>query len=54
MDNLYYYNQGREVPDTAKKPIQGGRMNGKTDINPAESAGTTNLSGNGWRLMRKP
>lgn len=33
-DNLYYYNQGREVPDTAKKPIQGGRMNGKTDINP--------------------
>ncbi len=34
MDNLYYYNQGREVPDTAKKPIQGGRMNGKTDINP--------------------
>lgn len=34
MDNLYYYNMGREVPDTAKKPIQGGRMNGKTDINP--------------------
>ncbi len=34
MDNLYYYNQGREVPDTAKKPIEGGRMNGKTDINP--------------------
>ncbi|MCM1191992.1 MAG: hypothetical protein NC389_06125 [Acetatifactor muris] len=34
MDNLFYYNQGREVPLTAKKPIQGGRMNGKTDINP--------------------
>lgn len=34
MDNLYYYNQGRVVPETAKKPIQGGRMNGKTDINP--------------------
>lgn len=34
MDNLYYYNLGREVPVTAKKPIQGGRMNGKTDINP--------------------
>ena len=33
-DNLYYYNLGREVPATAKKPIQGGRMNGKTDINP--------------------
>lgn len=34
MDNLFYYNQGREVPGTAKKTIQGGRMNGKTDINP--------------------
>ena len=34
MDNLYYYNLGRAVPETAKKPIQGGRMNGKTDINP--------------------
>lgn len=34
MDNLIYYNQGREVPETAKKTIQGGRMNGKTDINP--------------------
>lgn len=34
MDRLFYYNQGREVPDTAKKPIQGGRMSGKTDINP--------------------
>lgn len=34
MDNLYYYDQGRAVPDTAKKTIQGGRMNGKTDINP--------------------
>ena len=34
MDNLFYYNQGKEVPETAKKPIQGGRMNGKTDINP--------------------
>lgn len=34
IDNLFYYNHGREVPETAKKPIQGGRMNGKTDINP--------------------
>lgn len=34
MDNLYYYNQGREVPDTAKKTISGGRLSGKTDINP--------------------
>lgn len=34
MDNLYYYNQGRQVPDAAKKIINGGRLNGKTDINP--------------------
>lgn len=34
MDNLQIYNLAREVPDTAKKTINGGRMNGKTDINP--------------------
>lgn len=34
MNNLFYYDQAREVPDNAKKPIQGGRLNGKTDINP--------------------
>lgn len=34
MENLYYYNLGREVPEEAKKTIRGGRMNGKTDINP--------------------
>lgn len=34
MDNLYFYNIGRKVPEEAKKKIQGGRMNGKTDINP--------------------
>lgn len=34
MDNLLYYNKCREVPDSAKKPIQGGRLSGKTDINP--------------------
>ena len=34
MDNLYYYNQGRAVPEDAKKKIQGGRLSGKTDINP--------------------
>lgn len=34
VDNLYYYNLGREVPEAAQKPIRGGRMNGKTDINP--------------------
>ena len=34
MDNLEYYNRGREVPNEAKKTIKGGRLNGMTDINP--------------------
>jgi hypothetical protein len=34
MDNLSIYNKYREVPKEAKKEIKGGRMNGKTDINP--------------------
>lgn len=34
MDNLYIYNEVRTVPENAKKPIKGGRLNGKTDINP--------------------
>lgn len=34
MDNLSIYNRVRTVPDSAKKKIQGGRMSGKTDINP--------------------
>lgn len=34
MDNLLIYNKYREVPNEAQKPIQGGRMKGKTDINP--------------------
>ncbi len=34
MENLYYYNLCREVPETAQKRIQGGRMSGMTDINP--------------------
>lgn len=34
MGNLDYYESGRTVPDEAKKEIRGGRMNGKTDINP--------------------
>ena len=33
-DNLKLYNAIRSVPDSAKKPIQGGRLKGKTDINP--------------------
>lgn len=34
MDNLEIYNRGRSVPTAAKKTIKGGRLNGKTDINP--------------------
>lgn len=34
MENLQIYNAVREVPEAAKKRITGGRMNGKTDINP--------------------
>ena len=34
MHNLEIYNFFRKVPDNAKKPIQGGRLKGKTDINP--------------------
>ncbi len=34
MDNLTIYERYREVPKEAQKEIKGGRMNGKTDINP--------------------
>jgi hypothetical protein len=34
MNNLDLYNKFRTVPAEAKKTISGGRMNGKTDINP--------------------
>lgn len=40
MDNLHIYNQVRSVPVEAKKTITGGRLNGKTDINPM------------WRIMK--
>lgn len=33
-NNLDLYNKVREVPKEAKKPIEGGRLNGMTDINP--------------------
>lgn len=38
--NLTLYNQGRQVPDTAKKAIEAGRLRGFTDINPM------------WRIKR--
>jgi hypothetical protein len=34
MDNLHIYNQARAVPGEALKEIKGGRLNGKSDINP--------------------
>jgi hypothetical protein len=34
MKNMEIYEKYRAVPDSAKKEIKGGRMNGKTDINP--------------------
>lgn len=34
MDNMKIYNATKCVPENAKKPIQGGRLKGKTDINP--------------------
>lgn len=34
MDNLALYNAVREVPQNAQKPIEAGRLKGKTDINP--------------------
>jgi hypothetical protein len=34
MENLHIYEQVMEVPNEAKKPIQGGKLKGKTDINP--------------------
>lgn len=34
MSNLDLYNKVRAVPAEAQKPISGGRLNGKTDINP--------------------
>ena len=33
MDNLFYYEQGRDVPDEAKKSFNNGKFSG-TDINP--------------------
>lgn len=34
MNRMDIYNAVRKVPDNAKREIRGGRLNGKTDINP--------------------
>lgn len=38
-DNLFYWNEMKQPPDMALKPIRGGRLNGMTDISPQ------------WRLL---
>jgi hypothetical protein len=55
VDNLSIYNKVRAVPANAQKPITGGRLNGKTDINPmwrikalTEQFG---LCGVGWKYV---
>ena len=40
MDNMRIYDAGRTVPQEAQKPIEAGRLKGKTDINPM------------WRIKR--
>ena len=34
MENMDIYDRVRTAPQDALKPITGGRLNGKTDINP--------------------
>lgn len=55
MDNLAIYNKVRQVPDEAKKPITGGRLNGMTDINPMwRIKAMTELfgpCGTGWKYV---
>lgn len=40
MNNMVFYDQFRNVPEEAKRPIKGGRLKGMTDINPM------------WRIKR--
>jgi hypothetical protein len=53
MSNLSYYDKMRTVPETAKKSISGGRLNGKTDINPMWRIKTLTeqfgMCGMGWK-----
>ena len=53
MGNLDIYNKVRVVPKTAQKPIEGGRLKGKTDINPIWRIKTLTeqfgACGFGWR-----
>lgn len=53
MSNLDLYNKVRAVPKEAQKEIKGGRLNGKTDINPMWRIKTLTdqfgVCGFGWR-----
>lgn len=53
MTNLEIYEKVRSVPDNAKKPIQAGRLKGKTDINPMWRikvlTETFGICGFGWK-----
>lgn len=53
MDNLEIYNRVRTVPENAQKKISGGRLNGKTDINPMWRIKTLTeqfgMCGIGWK-----
>jgi len=52
-NNLKLWEQVKSVPETAKKPITGGRLNGYTDINPMWRIKTLTEQfgqcGRGWR-----
>lgn len=54
MDKMTIYEQCREVPKDAQKPIAAGRLKGKTDINPMwRIKKLTELfgpSGTGWKF----
>lgn len=53
MEKLELYNKVRAVPDDAKKPIKGGRLQGMTDINPMWRIKTLTenfgMCGVGWK-----
>lgn len=55
MDNLELWEKVREVPDNAKKKITGGRLVGKTEINPMwrikELTKQYGICGVGWKYV---
>ena len=57
MSNLDIYNQLKDVPDNAKKPISGGRLNGMTDIKPMwrieKLTDIFGVCGFGWKTVIK-